>query len=59
MTGSPREVLDWIAYMQLIDRVHDLCDSRETALVVMPCFLRGDSAAERGRQIVGVPTVEP
>jgi hypothetical protein len=51
MIGSPRtarNVLDYLAYIETICKVHDLCDTTTTALSVMPAFLKNRAAATRG-----------
>jgi hypothetical protein len=50
-SGRARDVLDWIAYMELCAHVRALCDSVWTANAVMPSFLKGCAAARRGRSV--------
>lgn len=49
-TGSPRDVLDWISWMQHCARVRSLCDSVLTAIAVFDTFVRS-AAVERGRHV--------
>lgn len=55
--GLPRDVLDWISWMQHVAYVHGLCDTTTTAIAVFDCFKRSASA-ERGSRIEGIATIE-